>query len=98
MSEKADRDFNTEYFIYPLLLGVLVFLAIKYVLGVKDDFFIGVYLHLKGWIFFNVFIVWCLMGRGGRGVRYFVRFYALVNAALFGFLSGCFVRYISVVN
>ncbi|MFL1490784.1 hypothetical protein [Pseudomonas antarctica] len=92
------RKFYSKYFLCAIGVGVAVFLFMKFALGVTDDYFISLYPDVKVLLCFNIFLALFLSERKNRMVICFSRVFVLANFSLFGFFTGCAVRYLSVMS
>ncbi|QAY88984.1 hypothetical protein CUN63_03050 [Pseudomonas sp. ACM7] len=92
------RTFYSRYFICAIAFGVAIFLVMKFVFCVSDGYFINIYPDVKVLICLNIFIGLFLSERKSRFLVYFSRMFVLANFSLFGFFTGCVVRYLSVMS
>jgi len=92
------RRFYSKYFLCAIFFGVAVFLVMKFVAGVSDDYFVEIYPDVKVLVCLNIFVGLFLSERKSRFLVYFSRTFVLANFSLFGFFTGCVVQYISVMS
>lgn len=92
------RSFYNKYSLVAVVFGVCIFLVMKFAVRTPDTFFAEIYPDLKALICVNIFVGLYLSERKKRFLVYFARLYVLTNFALFGFFTGCWMRYLSVMN